>query len=792
LFCRHGVAVVTMFVHRREASWHNVYWIINSTEVDRAFAPHHSTPPPGGWVTLIHHHKISFRTCSVKMPKYKCGCGQNFTRRAMQYHLRGRTTPRLVTAIVKSYQTFGPTTSPPRLNPAKKLRSSRRYLPSSPTLASDDGHDVAMSEGGIIEGNGATGSGALHETSVVIDEAGTEHAINAARAEIWSGFHHDDEDADDDMEEYGEHGDEGMDAVDEDVQDGYEDNVWDDHEIGLSALDSLGEDFERDSVANGEFYVIPSIIQAVNFSDVAGKLSERDMSILRAYAFKVGEHLTDESFAKIPYAFPKEPVPTVKVCKSRLQAISGFKPVRYDCCINSCCCFAGEHKDHTKCPYCDEDRHVIDRDGRKKPRKIFNYLPLIPRLVSMFANPTKAKEMQYRAFEHEHTAGKISDIFDSYIYRRLLGKRVAINGSHALHKYFSDPRDIALGLSTDGFCPFKRRKATAWPLILFNYNLPPEIRFHGDNRIDLGTIPGPNKPKDFDSYAWPVFEEFMRLQHGVKAFDTLADEFFLLRAYLLLIFGDIPAMSMVMRMTGHNGFSPCRMCKILGVRTPNSENNTYYVPLDRSFHPTVTESDSAIAVYNPADLPLRTEAEILRQAKEVRDASSKTQKGRLSKAYGIKGLSVFSNLKSLCFPLSFPYDFMHLIWENLIPNLILLWTGGFKGIDEGAGEYQFSSNVWEAIGEATAAAGSTIPSVFGVRPPNPAKNKSSYSAEAWSFWALYIGPILLRRRFRNQRYYKHFIELVKLLQICLQFEITTEEIQTIRDGFINWVEDYEK
>jgi hypothetical protein len=183
---------------------------------------------------------------------------------------------------------------------------------------------------------------------------------------------------------------------------------------------------------------------------------------------------------------------------------------------------------------------------------------------------------------------------------------------------------------------------------------------------------------------------------------------------------------------------------------------------------------------------------MLRQAQEVQNASNKAQKDKLSKAYGIKGVSILSKIKSLSFPLSFPYDFMHLIWENVIPNLILLWTGEFKGLDKGVGEYQFSSKVWEAIGAATAAAGSTIPSVFGARPPNIATHKSLYSAEAWSFWTLYLGPVLLRRRFRSQRYYKHFIRLVKLLQICLQFKITTEEVQIIREGFINWVEGYEK
>jgi len=297
----------------------------------------------------------------------------------------------------------------------------------------------------------------------------------------------------------------------------------------------------------------------------AGKLSENDMAILRAYTFKVDEHLTDQAFAKISFAFPNECIPTVDVCKSRIQFLSGFKPKRYDCCINSCCCFAGEHKDLNCCPYCGEDRYKTDRKGKRKPRKVFNYLPFIPRLVAMYANTTKAKERRYRAFEHTHTPGRITDIFDSQIYRRLLGEKVVIDGKTASHEYFSDPCDVALGLSTDGFAPFKRRKATAWPLVLFDYNLPPETRFHKDNKLDLGTIPGPKKPKDYDSFFWPAFEEFMRLQYGVKAFDVLADELFLLRGYLILAFGDIPAISMLMRMTGHNGFSPCRMCEIHGV-----------------------------------------------------------------------------------------------------------------------------------------------------------------------------------------------------------------------------------
>ncbi|KAJ7735356.1 hypothetical protein B0H16DRAFT_1327140 [Mycena metata] len=135
---------------------------------------------------------------------------------------------------------------------------------------------------------------------------------------------------------------------------------------------------------------------------------------------------------------------------------------------------------------------------------------------------------------------------------------------------------------------------------------------------------------------------------------------------------------------------------------------------------------------------------------------------------------------------------MHLIWENLIKNLILLWTGEFKGLDTGSGDYELAKAVWEAIGSLTASASDTIPSAYGSRVPNIAKDRSTVSAEMWSFWTLYLGPVLLRQRFQNQKYYRHFIQLVRLLTICLQFEILDEEIEEVRVGFIDWVRVYEE
>ncbi|KAI9449315.1 hypothetical protein BJY52DRAFT_1206401 [Lactarius psammicola] len=135
---------------------------------------------------------------------------------------------------------------------------------------------------------------------------------------------------------------------------------------------------------------------------------------------------------------------------------------------------------------------------------------------------------------------------------------------------------------------------------------------------------------------------------------------------------------------------------------------------------------------------------------------------------------------------------MHLIWENTIKNLILHWTCDFKGLNQGKESYELSKAIWEGIGTITASSGSTIPSAYGSRVPNIARDRYMCTADMWSFWTLYISPVLLWCQFHNVKYYKHFILLVKLLTMCLKFKITDEEIDFVRNGFVDWVENYER
>lgn len=475
--------------------------------------------------------------------------------------------------------------------------------------------------------------------------------------------------------------------------------------------------------------------------------------------------------------FLTEDLPSEHILRARAGALAGLEPVRYDCCINSHICYAGHYSHLDKCPQCNEPRFSgRDSHGKPRPRRQFLYIPLIPRLIAFFQTLHMAQLMQYRS-TRTSTPGVSTDIFDGEHYRQLCSTPITVHNKpvHPPANYFEDNRDIALGLSTDGYGIFTRGQATAWPLIIFIYNLPPELRVHAEYILALGVIPGPNKPSNIDSFLIPLHEELFRLAEGVKAHDVRARQLFLLRAFLLLIFGDFPAVSMLMKMKGVNGISPCRDCKIQAIPIPGDTNSTHYVPL----------------IIDLTSLG-RNHAEMMADAKRVDEATSLTAANKIAKETGIKGTPILSTLDSVAFPQSFVLDFMHIAWENIVQTLIGHWTGNYKGIGEGEESYQIPPSVWKAIGAEGAASGSTIPSAYSPRIPDVSKKGSYLSADMWSFWTLYLAPVLLRNRFKKPEYFTHFIQLVRLFHICMQFEISEAEIEELQIGFKEWVEEYKR
>jgi hypothetical protein len=65
-------------------------------------------------------------------------------------------------------------------------------------------------------------------------------------------------------------------------------------------------------------------------------------------------------------------------------------------------------------------------------------------------------------------------------------------------------------------------------------------------------------------------KELLELVISVSAYDALSKCLFTLHAYVIAGFGDIPTVSMLIYMKGHNGLHPCRMWEIQGIHIFNS------------------------------------------------------------------------------------------------------------------------------------------------------------------------------------------------------------------------------
>ncbi|EKM58855.1 uncharacterized protein PHACADRAFT_60508, partial [Phanerochaete carnosa HHB-10118-sp] len=135
---------------------------------------------------------------------------------------------------------------------------------------------------------------------------------------------------------------------------------------------------------------------------------------------------------------------------------------------------------------------------------------------------------------------------------------------------------------------------------------------------------------------------------------------------------------------------------------------------------------------------------------------------------------------------------LHLFAENIIPNLLDIWTGRFKDLDEGCESYVLDNNVWSAIGAETLAAVKEIPSAFVRKMGNIAEDRSGYTAESYAFWFMYLAPHLLAGRFKHRKYYDHAMELVAIMKVTLQYSLTHQEINWLENACDSWVHKYEE
>ncbi|XP_050229112.1 uncharacterized protein LOC126678253 [Mercurialis annua] len=222
----------------------------------------------------------------------------------------------------------------------------------------------------------------------------------------------------------------------------------------------------------------------------------------------------------------------------------GLSYEKIDACVNNCLLFWKDDKEANFCKICGasrwkQNRHGEDNtckeNGKKIPFKTLRYFPLKPRLQRLFMSRKISPFMRWH-YEQCKDDGTLKHPADSLAWKHF----------DELHKSFaSDPRNVRLGLPSDGFPPFTNSKTpySIWPVILIPYNVPPWMCMKQSNLILSTLIPGPDGPGDaIDVYLQPLIEELKELwDNGVETFDASIEKKFRLHAALLWTINDFPA-----------------------------------------------------------------------------------------------------------------------------------------------------------------------------------------------------------------------------------------------------------
>ncbi|WVZ13620.1 hypothetical protein V8G54_011186 [Vigna mungo] len=132
-----------------------------------------------------------------------------------------------------------------------------------------------------------------------------------------------------------------------------------------------------------------------------------------------------------------------------------------------------------------------------------------------------------------------------------------------MHPEFAlDPRNVRLGLASDGFNPFGTMSSTysIWPVFLIPYNLPPWLCMKHTSLILSMIIPGKQMPgNSIDVYLQPLVDELRELWNdGVETFDSSLNETFRMRAALMWIISDFPGLGLACPTCNFDA-EPCRL-----------------------------------------------------------------------------------------------------------------------------------------------------------------------------------------------------------------------------------------
>ncbi|XP_039117900.1 uncharacterized protein LOC120253690 [Dioscorea cayenensis subsp. rotundata] len=320
-----------------------------------------------------------------------------------------------------------------------------------------------------------------------------------------------------------------------------------DIDVDVNVVDGTyrGVDEEQPSDDAAKFY---KLLKEMNENLYEGSKNSRLYFCIRLFHLKCMCGMTGK-WLDLLIEFLQEFFPLAVIPRSSHESKKVIKDLglgyeKIHICPNYCMLY-WEHNEHQQsCHVCEcshwvsnDPKHPSDDDGdivHKRHAKVLRYFPLIPRLQRIFMSSKTAVDMVWHATSRTND-GCLRCPADAEAWKSFDAR---------YPDFASEPRNVRLGLSSDGFNPFKilSTSYSTWPVVLISYNLPPWIGMKQPSFILSMIIPGDKGPgNDIDIYLQPLIKELKQLWVGVQTFDASMKRNFQLRAALLWTINNFPA-----------------------------------------------------------------------------------------------------------------------------------------------------------------------------------------------------------------------------------------------------------
>lgn len=492
---------------------------------------------------------------------------------------------------------------------------------------------------------------------------------------------------------------------------------------------------------------------------------------------------------------PEEEVPSLHTVKKVVGNITGVHSIMTDMCPNTCIAYTGPFSELDQCPECNSPRYdpikLEASEGENTvPQRRFYTIPLGPQIQALWRNPEGARDMRYRVIETDKIlrggpgTENYNDIYSGSDYLD------AVESG----KIAKD--DMVLMLSIDGAQLYQSKQSDCWIYIWVLFDLAPDKRYKKKYVLPGGFIPGPNKPKNVDSFLFPGLHHAAALaKEGLRVWDADQDTVFTSNIFLFLGTADGPGMTYLNGLTGHSGARGCRLfCPVRGRRKAGA--NHYYPALLKPINYNVAGSDHPDV--DGTYLPHGSPEEYLKNLKKLLSAQNQTQYQLFRKETGISKPSIFNGFpidRILPVPTGNPGDIMHHVTLNMTDLLLALWRGTLDvDIRDDKRTWYWATlkgETWKAHGKRVAAATKYLPGSFDRPPRNPAEKMSS-GYKAWEFltYVYGFGPGFFYHILPYE-YWASFCKLVRGIRLLHQNSITPAQLVEGHKLLVEFVQEFE-